>query len=597
MVVTSRWLGYKAEALRKAEFAHYMLQDLNDEQIEDFLERWHGLTFAKGQQAERERKQGRLQKAIVESKAIRELAGNPLLLTMMAILNRNQELPRDRARLYEEASKVLLYQWDVDVKLHEQEDLKYWQIDVRDKQAMLRKVARHMQVNEEGLSGSVISRDDLEEILTDYLKKRDVDRARPVARVMIKQLRERNFILCYLGADNYAFVHRVFLEYFCASEFVHQFEKEKKFDEEDLKELYGQHFSNEAWKEVLRLIAGMVEPRFVGEIIEYLLDRSVHPSEFFEEGEAGINRLLLASDCLSEVRTCDEVTHISNLLLNKMKQEVNVNYSLIHQLGDESFRGLLMSIAKNWKHKLETKDWLMSWLSVDSYFCLSDLSIQAIAECWKDDPETLILLKVRAQQDKDEYVRLAAVRELAKGWKDDLETLVLLKVLVQRDDSWRVRGAAVQGLAKGWKDEPETLIFLKVRAQQDENEYVRCVAIRELAKGWKDDSEMLSLLKTYAQQVASKHVRYAAVQELSKGWKDEFSLFEFWCDRTLKDPFERKYDFEDNPRQIALNVLVRQYPNYPKTTELLHDRVQNDTDEKLRTWATEQLSRLVPEAS
>ena len=419
MVVTSRWLGYRAEVLRKAEFSHYMLQDLNDEQIEVFLEKWHGLTFAKGQQAERERKQGRLQKAIVESKAIRELAGNPLLLTMMAILNRNQELPRDRARLYEEASKVLLYQWDVEGKLYQQADLKHWQIDVRDKQAMLRKVAHHMQANEDGLSGNVISRDDLEEILTEYLKKRDVDRARPVARVMIEQLRERNFILCYLGADNYAFIHRTFLEYFCASEFVHQFEKERKLEKEDLKALYGEHFADEYWGEVLRLMAGMVEPRFVGEIIEHLLDRSVHPSEFFEEGEAGINRLLLASDCLSEVRTCDEVTHISNLLLNKMKQEVNVNYSLIHQLGDESFRGLLMSIAKNWKHKLETKDWLMSWLSVDSYFCLSDLSIQAIAECWKDDPETLILLKVRAQQDKDEYVRLAAVRELAKGWKDD----------------------------------------------------------------------------------------------------------------------------------------------------------------------------------
>ncbi|MEO0705838.1 MAG: NACHT domain-containing protein, partial [Cyanobacteria bacterium J06649_5] len=136
MVVTSRWLGYKAEALRKAEFAHYMLQDLSDEQIEDFLERWHGLTFTAAQKEERERKQARLQRAIGESKAIRELGGNPLLLTMMAILNRNQELPRDRARLYEEASKVLLYQWDVEGKLYEQADLKHWQIDVRDKQAM-----------------------------------------------------------------------------------------------------------------------------------------------------------------------------------------------------------------------------------------------------------------------------------------------------------------------------------------------------------------------------------------------------------------------------------------------------------------------------
>jgi predicted NACHT family NTPase len=58
--------------------------------------------------------------AIRDSKSIRELAGNPLLLTMMAILNRNQELPRDRPELYNQASRVLLHQWDVERNLIEQ---------------------------------------------------------------------------------------------------------------------------------------------------------------------------------------------------------------------------------------------------------------------------------------------------------------------------------------------------------------------------------------------------------------------------------------------------------------------------------------------
>ena len=158
IVVTSRWLGYKAETLRNAGFQQYMLQDLTAEQIESFLEKWHGLTFTAAQAAEKDRKQARLQKAITESRAIRELAGNPLLLTMMAILNRNQELPRDRARLYEQASKVLLYQWDVNVKLYEHPELKGWEIDERDKQAMLRKVAHHMQANKSGQLGNIISK-------------------------------------------------------------------------------------------------------------------------------------------------------------------------------------------------------------------------------------------------------------------------------------------------------------------------------------------------------------------------------------------------------------------------------------------------------
>jgi predicted NACHT family NTPase len=66
---------------------------------------------------------------------------------MMAILNRNQELPRDRPELYTQASRVLLHQWDVERNLIEQK-LDPVTIDYRDKQAMLRKVAYHMQSGE-----------------------------------------------------------------------------------------------------------------------------------------------------------------------------------------------------------------------------------------------------------------------------------------------------------------------------------------------------------------------------------------------------------------------------------------------------------------
>ncbi|MFM7575952.1 MAG: NACHT domain-containing protein, partial [Microcystaceae cyanobacterium] len=223
VIVTSRWLGYKAQRLRDAGFRHFMLQDFEIEQIEDFIERWHDLTFT--DEVDKLRKKERLMKAIQDSKAIRELAGNPLLLTMMAILNRNQELPRDRPELYNQASRVLLHQWDVERALIEDARLDPKTIDYRDKQAMLRKVAYFMQSSEKGLAGNLISATDLEAILTDYLKTIEVDQARTVARLFINQLRTRNFILCFLGADSYGSVHRTFLEYFCAWEFVWQFKE------------------------------------------------------------------------------------------------------------------------------------------------------------------------------------------------------------------------------------------------------------------------------------------------------------------------------------------------------------------------------------
>ena len=166
IIVTSRWLGYKAEELNHAGFEHFMIQDLDKDQIEDFIQRWHDLAFEN--RDDKTQKQERLQKAIKESKAIRELAVNPLLLTMMAILNRTQELPRDRSKLYEKASEVLLHQWDFETKegLIDPELKKYlYNIDLRDKRDILRLVASAMQAGEKGLAANLIYKEELENVL------------------------------------------------------------------------------------------------------------------------------------------------------------------------------------------------------------------------------------------------------------------------------------------------------------------------------------------------------------------------------------------------------------------------------------------------
>ncbi len=45
VIVTSRAIGYKPQRLRDAQFRHFILQDLNNEQIQDFINRWHDLVF------------------------------------------------------------------------------------------------------------------------------------------------------------------------------------------------------------------------------------------------------------------------------------------------------------------------------------------------------------------------------------------------------------------------------------------------------------------------------------------------------------------------------------------------------------------------
>ncbi len=486
VVVTSRWLGYRAQTLRDAGFQHYMLQELSETQIQTFIQRWHDQTFPAG--ADKVRKQERLQKAIGESQAIRELAGNPLLLTMMAILNRHQELPRDRPELYNQASRVLLHQWDVERNLIEQR-LDPVTIDYADKQGMLRTVADHMQSGEAGLAGNLISAQDLEGLLMAHLQSMQVEKPREIARLMIKQLRERNFILCYLGADNYAFVHRTFLEYFAAWSFVWKFEKTQTLTFEELRDqTFAAHWPEESWREVLRLIAGMLETTFVDKIIAFLLSQSGKNHKFAN--------IFLAADCLSEVRKRTEIQTTSKQVLKAVQALVKFDLDYYYEPYEEE-----TALVKEIRIK----------------------AVTTVSTVWADNPETLIWLKSRAQTDEADAVRRAAVEALARGFKDDPDTLPWLKSRAQTDEADAVRRAAVEALARGFKDDPKLFEFWGHCAVNDpfQRQYhwqdnPRQTALDVLVQQYPTYPQTLELLRDRAQNDNDPQLRKWATQQLTR---------------------------------------------------------------------------------
>ena len=128
----------------------------------EFLGKWH--EAAEDESKQRERLQGQLERAFRESRAVRALAGNPLLLTMMAILNRNQDLPRDRVELYSQASRVLLHEWDAS---------RFLPVDTfarQEKEELLRELAGAMQQREGGLAGNLIDRTTLVDLFRKFLR-------------------------------------------------------------------------------------------------------------------------------------------------------------------------------------------------------------------------------------------------------------------------------------------------------------------------------------------------------------------------------------------------------------------------------------------
>ncbi|NEO67008.1 MAG: HEAT repeat domain-containing protein, partial [Moorea sp. SIO4G2] len=157
--------------------------------------------------------------------------------------------------------------------------------------------------------------------------------------------------------------------------------------------------------------------------------------------------------------------------------------------------------------------------------------------------------------DSDSMVRRKAIEQLAQGYKDDRDTLALLQEWARCDQDWQVRSTAIVNLAQGWPDHPDALRLLQKWARSDSDSMVRHTAIKQLAQGWKEQP-----------------------------W-----LFEFLCDRTLHDPFERKESWSENPRQVALKAILNYYPNHSQTRSLLQDRAEHDSDPELRKFAQKNL--------
>ncbi len=585
IVVTSRVIGYQYHAWQDEGFRHFMLQELEQPQIEEFLERWHKSAYSG--RTDGEEKQARLSRAIDTSDAIRQLAGNPLLLTMMAILNRTQDLPRDRGELYEQCARLLLHQWKVELAFSDYPELAKASLDFKDKRTLLLRVARAIQGQDGGMGELVnlIDESTLERTLADGL--RGIPNLRPerAARALIEQLRARNFMLCFVGGGFYAFVHRTFLEYFCASDIHLSFSQDQTLTLKRLKaDVFGGHWSDTTWHEVLCLLAGMLAPRFSSEIIHHLLQQ--------EDATQNCQHVFLAACCVGEVRRHSELGG----MVDRVKEHINAlarfdlnyyyepwDFEAIEQVRTVRVRSVEI-LARVWRGDPGACCWLKARAKNDEDESVRQAAVHEFARGWRNEAETLTWLKARAQNDEDRFVRQAAAQELARGWRNDPETLPLIKACAQRDRERLVRQTAVQELARSWRDDPETLPIVKSRIQNDEDRFVRRAAVRELVRGWKDNPETLPIIKACAQKDKDRLVRQAAIEELARKWKND--------PETL--PMIKSHAQNDGNRfvrEAAVQQLTQGWKNDPETLLVIKAYARNDENRFVRRAALQQLAQ------
>jgi len=624
IVVTSRPVGYKDGILKNAGFRHFALQDLDNAQVQTFVRGWFGLVFP-GQPEEAELRIGRILRAAEQSNSIRLLAGNPMLLTIMVLMARQQELPRERSRLYEYSAEVLCYHWDMNRHLRDA-GFRAEYIGVDDKKELLRRVAFRMQSAEQGLAGNFIHGDDLQEEFKSYFVQRYQEKpgdAKVLAEALINQLRARNFILCLYGPGLYGFVHRTFLEYFCAAEFVCWLQEKPDYTIDCLiEEVYIPHWRDPAWQEVLRLICGMVGEAYADRIIGYLTT-SAYPEWKSRARTFPPRNLNLAIQCLGEVRNRHSIQENASRLLREVVDLLGIGHFGIYSKFSELIRDVLegaREVGSSWPNREYLRENFRDRLvrrvgegSKESYALLTvylfpgDSSLRedlfslanslqasqsevriaalwALIHGWPQSQEVQDLLIECARKDQDHHTREVALQALVQTWPQSQEVHDFLVECAQQDPASNLRKIAILTLFRGWPKSQDIQKLLIDRAQQDQDPDLRKVVIMTLFRGWPQSQELRDLLTERARQDQHPNPRTSALQALSQGWPKSQEVLDLLIERTRQDQ-------HPTPRGVALRALARGWPQSQELMCLFIERARQDQHPDPRGAALQALAQ------
>jgi hypothetical protein len=253
-VVTSRPHAVQQHWLDSEGFKESDLQPMDMASIETFIDHWH---MAVGQEVQREEEIATLERlaedlkiTIKGNRAIRRLATNPLLCSVICALHRdtNEQLPEDRLDLYERCCAMLLERRDPESGLCVKG---YPRLNYRQKRSLLDDLAYWMLKNDWSEIPLGSARDRLQKKVQTF--RPDEREGIPLTGdTALRFFIERSGILREPLEGKLDFAHRTFQEFMAANAAI---------AEGDIGVLLS-NATNSQWGEVVVLGAGLAVPTF-----------------------------------------------------------------------------------------------------------------------------------------------------------------------------------------------------------------------------------------------------------------------------------------------------------------------------------------------
>jgi predicted NACHT family NTPase len=228
------------------QFTEVEVADFNQEQIADFVKKWFQLKYPKQAVLFLER--------LKTSEPIRELATNPLLLTLLCLeFEEASDFPASRAELYQRGLNVLLTKWDGQRGI--KRDVVYQKLSTKRKESLLAELAFYTFERGDYFFKQAVA----ERLISQYIQDLPDARTDPEAllvdsHAVLKSIENQHGLLTERATEIYSFSHLTFHEYFAAKHLTERPEREAAIHQ------LLSHSAQTHWREIILLVTEQLEP-------------------------------------------------------------------------------------------------------------------------------------------------------------------------------------------------------------------------------------------------------------------------------------------------------------------------------------------------
>jgi predicted NACHT family NTPase len=228
------------------QFTEVEMADFDDARIRDFADKWF-----KTKESDSESTTGkRFWQALQEGKPVKELATNPLLLTLLCLeFDHTLGFPQNRSELYERAISILLAKWDGQRRI--KRDNLYKGLSLKRKETMLGQLAMYTFDQGDYFFKERVATGQIEQYIRNLPKASEDPEALLIdSRAVLKSIESQHGLLAERATGIYSFSHLTFHEYFVAKHILDL--SRPAFQEAELEKLI-HHVGEPRWKEVFLL--------------------------------------------------------------------------------------------------------------------------------------------------------------------------------------------------------------------------------------------------------------------------------------------------------------------------------------------------------